>query len=107
VTEGQFFKRTVGGGAGLTVAALIADRAVAHNPPPVAPFGEPWLTLLGGIALWLAIITVSHVARWVYLIIRGQEPSLGGDNRATGGLAHETRAVEQRDAADGASRRYP
>jgi len=77
MTEGQFFKRTAIGAAGLALATLIVGRAV-HDSIPVAPFREPWLTLLGGVILWVGIVVVSHVGRWVYLIIRRREPSFGG-----------------------------
>lgn len=48
-------------------------------PYPVnaeVPLVEPWLTIVGGVVLWVAILAVSHVGRWVYLIIRGREPNL-------------------------------
>jgi len=77
VTEGQFFKRTALGAAALTLVTLAVDRMVTHSPIPVARFGEPWLSLLAGVVVWLAILVLSHVARWVYLIIRGREPNLG------------------------------
>ncbi len=77
MTEAQFFRRTAITATGLTLATWALDRAIPHAPIPVAPFGEPWLSLLGGVVLWLAILVVSHVARWVYLIIRGREPDLG------------------------------
>jgi hypothetical protein len=78
MTEAQFFKRTAIGAGGLALVTLIVDWAVPHGPIPVAPFGEPWLTLLAGVVLWIGIVVVSHVGRWLYLIIRRREPNLGG-----------------------------
>jgi len=77
MTEVTFLKRAAMTAAGLTVVALALDRAIPHDPIPVAPFGEPWLTMLGSLALWLAILAVSHVGRWLYLIVRRREPNLG------------------------------
>ncbi len=77
MTEGQFFRRTAIAAAGLTLVALIVGWAIPHDPIPVAPFGEPWLTLLGCAGLWLAILVVGHISRWVYLIISGREPNIG------------------------------
>jgi hypothetical protein len=77
MTEAQFFHRTVIAATGLTLLALVADRAIPHAPIAVAPFGEPWLSVLGGVVLWLAILVAGHVGRWAYLIIRGRDPDLG------------------------------
>jgi hypothetical protein len=77
LTEGQFFKRTVIGAAALTLIVGAVDRVLPHDPIPVAPFGEPWLTIVPGVVLWVGLVAISHVARWIYLIITGREPNLG------------------------------
>ncbi len=77
MTEGQFFKRAAGVAAAMTVTAVLADRVTSHTQIPVAPFGEPWRTLLGSAVVWLALVVAAHVVRWVYLIFSGRGPNLG------------------------------
>lgn len=77
MTEAQFFRRAAVAATGLTLVALAVDRAIPHESIPVAPFGEPWLTVVGSVVMWVGILVVSHVGRWVYLIIRGREANLG------------------------------
>ncbi len=77
MTERQFFKRAAGIAAALTVTAVLADRVTSHAQVPVAPFGEPWRTVLGSAVVRLAIIVGAHVVRWVYLIFSGRSPNLG------------------------------
>jgi hypothetical protein len=76
-TEGQFFKRTVIGAAALTLVVWAVDSVLPHDPIPVAPFGEPWLTIVGGVGIWVGLVAISHVARWIYLIVTGREANLG------------------------------
>lgn len=77
MTEAQFFRRAALGATAVTVAALVVDRALSHDPPEVLPFGEPWLTIVGCVGMWLAVLVVSHLARWICLIVRRREPDLG------------------------------
>jgi hypothetical protein len=76
MTEGQFFRQVAVVATGLTIAALAVDRVMPHEPAWVLPYGEPWLTLVGGIVCWLGILIVCHLGRWIYLAIRGRDPDL-------------------------------
>ena len=73
----QFFKRTVIGAAAVTLIVGGIDRALAHDPPWVLPFDEPWVSIVGAVCMWLGLVAISHVARWLYLAISGREPNLG------------------------------
>jgi hypothetical protein len=77
MTEGRFFRQAALASTGVTLLILVVDRAIPHDPIPVAPFGEPWLTMVGSIGIWLAAFVASHVGRWIYLIVLGREPDLG------------------------------
>ena len=77
MTEMQFFRRAAVIAAGLTLAVLLVDRMTPHEAAWVLPFGEPWLTILGGGGIWLGTLVVFHVGRWIYLIIRKRGPNLG------------------------------
>ena len=76
MTESRFFRRSAGAATGLTLVALVVDRVMPYPVNAEVPLVEPWLTIVGGVVLWVAILAVSHVGRWVYLIIRGREPNL-------------------------------
>jgi hypothetical protein len=77
MTEGRFLGRAAIAATVLTLICLVIDRVIPHDPIPVAPFGEPWLTMLGAVGVWIAVFVVAHLGRWAYLIVRGREPDLG------------------------------
>jgi hypothetical protein len=52
------------------IAALIWDRAVPHEPPWVAPFGEPWLTIVGLAIIWIGVFVAAFVGQGLVRAIR-------------------------------------
>ena len=76
MTEAKFLRRSGIVATGLTLAVLAVDRLSPHEAAWVLPFGEPWQTVLGGCALWISVVVVCHVGRWIYLIIQGRGPNL-------------------------------
>lgn len=68
--EVPFLKKAVIGATIGTIAVGVVDRVVPHAPALVLPFGEPWLSLVGGTALWVAVFSVAVVGRLVYLAFK-------------------------------------
>jgi hypothetical protein len=67
VREVPFLGKAVIGATIATIAVGIVDRVVPHTPALVLPFGEPWLSLVGGTAFWVAAFCAAVVGRLLYL----------------------------------------
>jgi len=68
--EIPFLKKAVAGATILTAAAFAWDLLVPHIPPPVLPLGQPWLSILGGIGVWVVTFAVAVVGRLAYLVVK-------------------------------------
>jgi hypothetical protein len=76
MTERRFFRITTAGSAVLTLVLLAWDHLVPHAPPSVLPFGEPWLSIVGGLWCWVMLVLACHAARWIYLLAARRLPHL-------------------------------
>jgi hypothetical protein len=68
--EISFLKKAVIGATIATAGAFTWDRLVAHTRPPVLPFGQPWLSIVGGGMVWAAAFAVALVGRLAYLAVK-------------------------------------
>jgi predicted metal-binding membrane protein len=77
MTEITFLRKTAVAASAATAVVIVLDRLGDRTLPEAVPFGEPWVTIIGGAACWLAFVVIAHVVRWLYMAVTGRTPNLG------------------------------
>jgi hypothetical protein len=68
--EVPFLRKAMIGATVATMGAFVWDFLVPHAPPPILPFGQPWLSIVGGAVVWAVAFTRGLVGRLAYLAIK-------------------------------------
>jgi hypothetical protein len=68
--EIPFLKTAVIAATIATAGAFMWDLLVPHSPPPVLPFSQPWLSIVGGVLIWATAFGVTLVGRLAYLAVK-------------------------------------
>jgi hypothetical protein len=68
--EIPFLKKAVIGATTVTAGAFIWELLVPHISPPVLPFRQPWLSIVGGVGVWVVTFAVVLVGRLAYLVVK-------------------------------------